>query len=215
MKCLRYNLGSVILGGLIIAIIRFLRWCMLYLQNHTKNLQKHDVVLRMFMKCMTCCLWCLEKCLQYITKSAYILIAIKGESFCAATKDAFKLLFANIATIGVTQSICSFLMILSDLLLVMMSSILFWLFIISRETYKVHGDTPLSNEFVPVLVVIMLSAFIATTFMGVYGMAVDTVLLCFCIDKGENKDNPNGYFMSDALCKALGVKKSEFNKGGK
>jgi len=214
-RCLRYSFGSVVLGGLVIAVIRFLRWCMLYLQRQTKDLQKHDVVLRMFVKCMTCCLWCLEKCLQYITKSAYILIAIKGESFCAATKDAFTLLFANIGTIGITQSICSFLMILSDLLLVMASSILFWLFIDNRETYKVHGDTPLSNEFVPVLVVFVLSAFVAHTFMGVYGMAVDTVLLCFCIDKSENANNPNGYFMSDSLCKALGVKKSDLNNSGK
>tara|TARA_B100000780_G_C20970545_1_gene387493 strand:- start:87 stop:230 length:144 start_codon:yes stop_codon:yes gene_type:complete len=35
-------------------------------------------------KCTRCCLWCLEKCLQFITGYAYIFVALNGDSFCTA-----------------------------------------------------------------------------------------------------------------------------------
>lgn len=34
------------------------------------------------LKCLSCCLWCFEKCMKYINKNAYIEIAIYGYSFC-------------------------------------------------------------------------------------------------------------------------------------
>ena len=34
-RCLRYSFGSVVLGGLVIAVIRFLRWCLLHCSCET------------------------------------------------------------------------------------------------------------------------------------------------------------------------------------
>lgn len=41
-----------------------------------------------------------------------------------------------------------------------------------------------------VLVVCVFSYFIVSTFMSVYRMAVDTLLLCFCEDSANNKSEP-------------------------
>ena len=46
-------------------------------------------------RCMKCCFWCLEKCLRFLNKNAYIGIAIYGKNFCKAAKDAFFLLLRN------------------------------------------------------------------------------------------------------------------------
>jgi len=213
--CLRYSFGSLILGALIIAIVKFLRYCLMYLNEHTKDLQKKDMLLRLVMKCVAFCLMCLEKCLKFITGTAYVLIAIKGESFCAATKEAFSLLFANIGTIALAQTISAFIMILADIIVTVSAGWFFFLYIDGTEKYKIHGTSPVSQPMIPVMCTLCLAAFISHTFMSTFRLAVDTVLICFCIDKKENKENPNGYFMSAALCKSLGVKKSDVNKGDK
>lgn len=49
---------------------------------------------------MKCCFWCLEKCLRYLNKNAYIGIAIYGKNFCKAAKDAFFLLLRNALRLG-------------------------------------------------------------------------------------------------------------------
>ena len=40
------------------------------------------------MKVVHCCLWCLEKCVRYITMNAYIMIAIEGKGFCLSAWSA-------------------------------------------------------------------------------------------------------------------------------
>lgn len=45
---------------------------------------------KMLMKCIKCFLWCFEKCVKYITKTAYIMIAMQGDNFCSSAISAFK-----------------------------------------------------------------------------------------------------------------------------
>ena len=74
----------------------------------------------------------------------------------------------------------------------------------SDPIYAKGGDMELSSPMVPVLVTTLLAFFVATTFMNVYGMAIDTILLCFCEDKKVN--GPAGpYYMSDELKHYIGA----------
>lgn len=45
--------------------------------------------------CIRCCLACVERIVQFINKTAYIQIAIRGKSFCNAAFDGFDLVWAN------------------------------------------------------------------------------------------------------------------------
>jgi len=209
---IRYNLGSLAAGSLIIAIIKFLRYCLMYLDKETKDAQKKSVALRVVMKCAQCCLRCLEKFLKYITRNAYIIIAIKGKSFCSATKEAFGLLFSNMSTFAVAEAITHFIMLLSKVAITISVTFCFFLYVSNNSDYEIYGKTPLSNEFIPVLVVLLVTYLVASTFMEVFHLAVGTVIICFCIDKEDNKDNPNGYYMSSELLKAVGLKKEDLHK---
>ena len=42
--------------------------------------------------CVQCCLGCLERCIRFINKHAYIITAIYSFPFCKATRKAFWLL---------------------------------------------------------------------------------------------------------------------------
>jgi len=203
-RCVRYSLGSLLLGSLLIAIVKFIRYVMMYIDHKTKDLQKNDILVKILMKCVHCCLWCLEKCIKFIAGTAYILVAIKGESFCAAAKEVFHLLFSHTAVIGVTQMISEFVIFLSEMTIILSSGFLYFLYINSQDKYEIAGSSPLSEPAITVMVTLLVATFVATLIMGVFKVAIETVLVCFCIDKDENGQNPNGYFMNPSLVSALG-----------
>ena len=44
-------------------------------------------------------MWCFEKIVKFISKNAYIMVAMKGKNFCRSTKAAFLLILANLAQV--------------------------------------------------------------------------------------------------------------------
>merc|ERR1711965_523216 len=48
---------------------------------------------------LRCCMWCVENCMKFLNKNAYIQIAIYGYSFCTAARTAFFLILRNVARI--------------------------------------------------------------------------------------------------------------------
>jgi len=53
---------------------------------------------------------CLDRCVKYITKNAYIQVAITGKNFCPSAWNGFLLAIANVVKFGVTHSIgCIFM----------------------------------------------------------------------------------------------------------
>lgn len=52
------------------------------------------------MCCCRCCLWCLEKCLKFINKNAYIETALYGLDFCNAACKAFGTILRNLMAFG-------------------------------------------------------------------------------------------------------------------
>ena len=81
------NIGSLIFGSLIIAIIQTLRAILNYMDKKFKDSQ--NAVVKGVMKCLKCCLWCFEKCMKYINKNAYIVCGIYGWNFCKSACHVF------------------------------------------------------------------------------------------------------------------------------
>lgn len=71
----------------------------MYLQRHQKKMLS-NYILKYIIYCTICLLYCLEKCLKFLTKNAYIQTAISSKSFIFASMDAFNLIARNIFLIG-------------------------------------------------------------------------------------------------------------------
>ena len=111
-----FHLGTIAFGSLIIAIIKFIRAVVSYVENKLK-MYNNDLV--RFALCLCkCCLWCLEKFMKFINRNAYIMCAIKGTNFCLSAKDAFCLLMRNIVRVVVLNNVVNFLLFLSQLVIV-------------------------------------------------------------------------------------------------
>jgi choline transporter-like protein 2/4/5 len=90
-RTVRFHLGSIAFGALIIAIVQMVRLILEYIDRKTKAaqvcawlccvrarscgsrahacscVQAKNRMIEILIKCLKCCLWCFEKCLQFIS----------------------------------------------------------------------------------------------------------------------------------------------------
>ncbi|CAG7729077.1 unnamed protein product [Allacma fusca] len=201
---LRYHLGSVAFGSLIIAIVKFIRWCMNQLQKYLSNVNSCLACLACLCKC---CLWCLDGFLQFLNRNAYIEIAIYGYAFCPSAKRAFKVISTNALRILAINSIGDFVLYLAKLTIVALSALCgYYLF-----QGTIPAEETLDIEWALIVIGIVFSYVIAHCFISTYEMAIDTIFVCFCEDLEMNDGVNRPYFMSKGLMKFV----KENNKGGK
>ena len=198
----RYHLGTVSLGSLIIAICQFLRVVLGYLDEQSKEAQKANFLLKVIFKCLACFLACFEKCVRYITRKSYIVTAIKGTNFCSSGMTVFHLLLSHGGLIGFVNIIASMVILLGKILITVVCVVLgYWVFT-TFPTFLAGGASELQGAAVPTVLVGIISWMIATGFLQVYDMGIDTILISYLFDLKENKKGQ--YMFSEGLAKAAG-----------
>lgn len=214
-RSLRFHLGTLAFGSLIIAIIQFIRIILEYMDHKLKG--SENPVAKFFIKCLKCCFWCLEKFVKFLNRNAYIMTAIYGRNFCSAAKEAFSLLLKNFVRVVVLDQVCDYVLFISKLLVTAAVGVgaYFW-FSGGIDFFQKYNPT-LNYFLTPVIVVIIGMFIIACTFFSVYTMAVDTLFLCFLEDLEMHDGSPEKpYFMSKNLMKILNkTNKFEEPKGKK
>uniref|UniRef100_A0A3Q2YAV5 Choline transporter-like protein n=1 Tax=Hippocampus comes TaxID=109280 RepID=A0A3Q2YAV5_HIPCM len=202
-RAIRFHIGSLALGALILSVVQMIRIGLEYLDQKLKGSQ--TAFARFVMSCLKCCFWCLERFIKFLNRNAYIMIAIHGKSFCTSSKDAFFLLMRNILRVAVLDKVTDFLLFLGKLLIAgTVGALAFFFF--TRKIPVIKGEAPTLNYYwVPLVMVILLSYLVAHGFFSVYSICVDTLFLCFCEDLERNDGSlARPYYMSPELCKILG-----------
>ncbi|XP_028309686.1 choline transporter-like protein 2 isoform X1 [Gouania willdenowi] len=213
-RALRYHTGSLAFGSLILSLVQVIRVLLEYLDHKLKG--ANNKCAKFMLSCMKCCFWCLEKCIKFLNRNAYIMIAIYGKNFCTSAREAFFLLMRNIIRVAVLDKVTDFLLFLGKLLIVGIVGI-FSFFFFSGRIRAVEDAAPSLNYYwVPILTVVVGSYLIAHGFFSVYAMCVDTLFLCFCEDLERNDGSTERpYFMSPELHEILSkVKKQEDEHDG-
>jgi len=198
-----YHVGTIAFGSLILAIIRFIRTILEYIERKCKNFN-NDLV-RCVMCMCKCCLWCLDKIMRFLNKNIYIMCAMKGTNFWTSGQEAFNLIMRNLVRVVVLDGVCDFLIFLGKLVIVLISGTLSYFFF-GRYIPEIQEHIPnLNYMFTPIVFIVIGSYLIASAFFGVYSMAVDTLFLCFLEDLERNDGTPGReYYMSKSLKKILG-----------
>jgi choline transporter-like protein 2/4/5 len=105
-----HHLGTVAFGSLIVAVIRTIRAVVSYFQRKLKK--THNKLAEYLLCCVQCCLGCLERCIRFINKHAYIITAIYAYPFCTATRKAFWLLLRNVLRVSAVNLVATFVLII-------------------------------------------------------------------------------------------------------
>ncbi|XP_041663893.1 choline transporter-like protein 4 [Cheilinus undulatus] len=215
LRSLRYHVGSLAFGALILTLVQIVRIILEYIDHKTRSAQ--NPVARFILCCLKCCFWCLEKFIKFLNRNAYIMIAVYGKNFCVSAKNAFSLLMRNILRVVVLDKVTDLLLFFGKLLVVGGVGVLAFFFFSGRillpgETF--HSET-LNYYWMPIITVVFGSYLIAHGFFSVYNMCVDTLFLCFLEDLERNDGSlQKPYYMSKNLMKILSKSNKE-PKGGK
>ncbi|KAK7073034.1 hypothetical protein SK128_003443 [Halocaridina rubra] len=157
-----------------------------------KRITAGNAVCGYLLKCCQCCLWCFEKFLKFLTKNAYIEIAIYGYGFCKSAQKAFSVLVNNALRVVALNYIGAFVLFLAKIAVVVPTVF------IGIEIMKTLGDL-VTYAWVPILLASLFTFFVAHCFLSVYEMTIDTLFLCFCEDCEKNDGIQKPYFMSKGL----------------
>ncbi|XP_077413840.1 choline transporter-like protein 2 isoform X1 [Vanacampus margaritifer] len=207
-RSLRYHTGTLAFGSLILSIIQIIRVLLEYLDHKLKG--AHNKCTRFLMCCLKCCFWCLEKCIKFLNRNAYIMVAIYGKNFCTSARDAFFLLMRNMIRVAVLDKVTDFLLFLGKLLIVGLVGVFAFFFFSGRVKAFENTAPHLHYYWVPILTVVVGSYLIAHGFFSVYAMCVDTLFLCFCEDLERNDGSAaRPYYMSTTLREVLWKNKAD------
>lgn len=171
---LRYHAGTAAFGSLIIAIVLTIRTVVAYLQYKFKDSKNPVIVFGL--RCLQCCLWCLEKILRFIQKHAYIQTAIHGYSFCKAARCGFFLIARNILRVTAVKMVEEFVLLLGHLVIPAGTTVLAYI-------YFYYSEVEVEGVFLLLIFICVMAYFIASVFLEVVGMAIETILQCFIADE--------------------------------
>ncbi|XP_067468661.1 choline transporter-like protein 4 [Thunnus thynnus] len=204
IRSLRYHVGSLAFGALILTLVQLVRIILEYIDHKTRAAQ--NPVARFILCCMKCCFWCLEKFIKFLNRNAYIMIAVYGKNFCVSAKNAFMLLMRNVVRVVVLDKVTDLLLFFGKLLVVGGVGVLSFFFFSGRIPLpgsSFRSET-LNYYWMPIITVVFGSYLIAHGFFSVYNMCVDTLFLCFLEDLERNDGSEQKpYYMSKNLMKIL------------
>jgi hypothetical protein len=190
----RYHLGSLIFGSCILAVVQFFRLTLEYLDRQTSGTD--NAVVRTVKGCCKVCLWCVHKCLKFMSKSGYIIIAMKGTSFCSSVTQAFQLLTSNAVRVATVSIISCYVLFMGKLFITVSCTFAFYYHVTVQKPYE------LSSVFPPLVVVALLAYAMSYFYLAIFDIAVDSILLSVCEDEKINR--PTGlYYASSKIRKYL------------
>merc|ERR1712194_283499 len=140
-RTLRFHLGSIALGSLIIAVIQFARAVLAYIQKKASSDQPNVLQKTMF-AAVQCCLKCLECCIDKVNKNGFIWISIWGDNFCNATCSSFALIWRNLARVAAINLVGAFLTGLGKFMVALISTGLLAAYFLTNSEYSEKLASP-------------------------------------------------------------------------
>uniref|UniRef100_A0A7N8YFB7 Choline transporter-like protein n=1 Tax=Mastacembelus armatus TaxID=205130 RepID=A0A7N8YFB7_9TELE len=195
LRLVRYHLGTVAKGSFIITLVKIPRLILMYIHNQLKG--KENACARCLLKTCICCLWCLEKCLNYLNQNAYAATAINSTGFCTSARDAFVILVENALRVATINAVGDFVLFLGKILIVTSTAFAGVLLLNYQRDY--------AEWLLPLIIVCLFSFLVAHCFLSIFEIVVDVLFLCFAVDTKYNDGTPGKEFFMD---KALMVRRS-------
>ncbi|XP_044060450.1 choline transporter-like protein 1 isoform X5 [Siniperca chuatsi] len=195
LRLVRYHLGTVAKGSFIITLVKIPRLVLMYVHNQLKG--KENACARCLLKTCICCLWCLEKCLNYLNQNAYAATAINSTSFCTSARDAFVILVENALRVATINAVGDFVLFLGKILIVTSTAFAGVVLLNYQRDY--------AEWLLPLIIVCLFSFLVAHCFLSIFEIVVDVLFLCFAIDTKYNDGTPGKEFFMDKALMAPGT----------
>lgn len=183
-----YHSGTCAFGSLLVAIVQFIRAIIAHAQKKAKD--ANNKIAQILLCCCQSFFWCLECCLKFVNKNAYIQTAIFSTSFCISCKQSFGLILRNAGRVGAVSYVSAAVLIVGKLFISSVVTILSYYYIVENIKDELH------SVIGPIAIIFLISYWISDMFMDVLDMGILTVLHCFIADE-EMFEGEERYTESD------------------
>lgn len=223
----RYHLGTVALGSMIVAICQFIIAVLSYIQKKADAAGAGDSLAGYVLKACMCCMWCLEKCLKYINRNAYIETNLFGYSFCNAAMEAFNTLLTNFVQVAAHNFVGALVFFTLKIMVISLNMVIAYYWI--KSSYSLDGTVdvatdagnttsavatsalPSVNFACPMFIIALFTYFVVGAFTELLEMTTDTILICYCEDIKYNEAKKGNLLAPVSLLKALGMYKKNMH----
>ena len=123
----RYHMGSLAFGSLILSIVWIIRALFEYVGEKVIDAAPGNGCTKCLLACVHCCLDCFDRFLRFLTRNAYIYMALSGEGFCSSALNAFVLILKNAAKFSFVDGIADVFMFLAKFFIASATTALSWL----------------------------------------------------------------------------------------
>lgn len=183
---MRYHFGSIAFGAFLIALVQFIRIIFEYYRKQMEKANKDNKLVKTLLCVTSYLLDCLERFIKFISKNAYIQIALTGKNFCAAAWNAFLLIMKNAIRFGTANSIGFIFNVLGRVFITAANALVVYAALHYYEPYIGLAK----NWIGPCIVAAFQGFIIGSMFMSVFSFSSDTILQSFLVD--EEMKRPDG-----------------------
>ncbi|OMJ83106.1 hypothetical protein SteCoe_16026 [Stentor coeruleus] len=177
---IRYHLGSLAFGSLLLSFVRFIKFLLWYIKEKLyKAGFEGNLMIKWTCRCIQCYVDCFERFIKFIDKNAYIQIALTGDSFCIAAKNAFTLIVENALRFAALGAIGDIFKIIGKIFITIVTSLIGFYIITNYDPWKDDIQSPVA----PTCVFALIAYTVSGLFMSVYEMACDTIIQAYLIDE--------------------------------
>lgn len=199
-----WHCGSIAFGSFLIALITFIRIVFEYIvYQYEKVGNKENPVY----KCLKCyiryVLWCLDKYVKFITKNAFIQIALQSTNFCSAAWTSFYLMIRHVGRFTSAAMVGWIMMFLGKATI--MGASCYLTFLIVKEA-KPDVQQPL----LPAVVILIVAYLVGSLFLSIFSFASTAILHCFIL----SEDTGNGVNCPQSLVSFLDQNDERAMKAG-
>ena len=181
-----YHCGSIAFGSFLIALVQLIRIIFEYIiYQYEKVGNKENPVYKAFKCVARCILWCLDQCVKFITKNAYIQIALHNSMFCKAAWDSFCLVLRHVGRFSSASMIGAIMMLLGKGTIMGASSCITYILI--QNMYP-----EVTQPIIGTVVIAMVSYLVGSLFLSVFSFSCTAILHSFILaeDLGGNAHSP-------------------------
>jgi len=203
-----YNSGSVAFAAFVIAVCDLVRIIIQYIERQISakvgakaSCCSYGMLILMVVKCLSCCVYCVQKTVKFISYYGLVFVACQGNSFCLACYRTFFFFLQHPGQVGINALVTWLLQIFASFSIPTFCSGMFF--------FVLQSQAGARNPLFPTILIFCLGFFVASMCMAVFKCVITTIFVCCFQDKLEFE----GKYMSKRLAKAFQMPYNDKKEG--
>lgn len=189
-KCAYVNhIGSIAFGAFIIALVRFIKFIFYQISKKLEEQAGENPAVKCAVGCAKCLLNCIEKICDYLNEAAFCYMAVTGDGFLESAWNGFLLNLKHGLEFAFANTIAKVFIFIGKLGIVATNC--FTLFMLMK--YVTKDMEEVKSIWPPMIIVAIVTYMAASLFLGLFDVAVMSLLTCLCVDIEQSEDGTPVY----------------------